>query len=283
MKGEGDHLMKRLTLFAIVIIVATLIPLARAQTIQTTWQQMAFSGAATSGPSVIFRNVNQASHWLTYCVAGGPTAFSIWLEESADGATNWIPISAIGTKTSGCGLLTTGGYWFAVRANKTITGGLSPMLMAIYTASTGTLGTPNDVGLGFQSQAVTYDSMLSPPTGNLAGPVVQVKSTAVQFLPTTGNYVLYGATVYNPNAGTVYVGFTNVPGVVPSSAQVMLAVPAGQSLTLGLPVQGVLFPGGLAVNCSTAIGSNADPASNCVVNPFVKPAFAGAPYNGVPN
>jgi hypothetical protein len=275
--------MKRLTLIAIAFIVATLFPIAHAQTIQTTWQESAFSGAATSGPSAIFRNVNQSSHWLTYCVTGSPTALSIWLEQSADGLTNWMPISAIGTNKGGCGLLTTGGYWFAVRANKTITGGLSPTVTAIYSASTGTLGTPNDVGLGFQSQAVTYDSIASPALGNLAGAVVQVKSTAVQFLPITGNYVLYGATVYNPNGVAVYVGFTNVPAVVPSDAPVMLAVPAGQSLMLTLPVQGVSFPVGLAVNCSTAIGSNADPTSNCVVNPFVKAAFAGAPYNGVPN
>jgi hypothetical protein len=275
--------MKRLTLLAIAFIVATLVPPARAQTIQTTWQQSVFSGAATSGPSAIVRNVNQSSHWLTYCVTGAPPSFSIWLEQSADGVTNWLPISAIGTKTGGCGLLTTGGYWFAVRANKTIVGGLSPTVTAIYTASTGTLGTPNDVGLGFQSQAVTYDSIKSPAIGNLAGPVVQVNSTATQFLPITGNYVLYGATVYNPNGVTVYVGFTNAPGIVPSSAPVMLAVPAGQSQMLTLPVQGVSFPVGLAINCSTAIGSNADPTSSCAVNPFVKAAFAGAPYNGVPN
>ena len=286
--------MKRLTLLAIAVIVAC--SFSPAQTIQATWQQPAcfstgtgpcsgggFSSASAAGPSSIFRNVNQASHVLIYCVTGGPSALSIQLEESADGSTGWTPISQVGTATANCNILSAGGYYFAVRANlKVLTGGISTLVTSVYTASTGTVPPVLNAGQSFLSQVVTYDSILSPFTGESSA-VQQVKSTAVQVLPTTGNYVLYGATVYNPNAGTVYVGFYNAPGSPPSGANVMLPVPAGQSIVLNLPVQGVSFPAGLAINCSTALASNADPASNCVITALVKAAFTSPPYNGVPN
>jgi hypothetical protein len=62
-----------------------------------------------------------------------------------------------------------------------------------------------------------------------------------------------------------------------------MAVPAGQSVVMNLPVQGVSV-GLLAINCSTSLSSNVDPSSNCVFTPFTKVAFPGnGTYSNVPN
>ena len=273
--------MKRLTLLVLSIIVACSLR-ASAQTVQTTWQQNAFTNASTTGPSVIFRNVNQASHWLPYCVTGTPTSLAIQLEESADGISNWQVISAVGTQYSlsnGCGVLWAGGYYFAVRANiVTLTGGTSPKVTATYSASTAALQTPPNVGQSFSSQATTYNSIWNGPQ------VFQTMSGGtVVFL--SGNHVFYGATLYNPNAVTVFFGVYDsyISGPIATNAAIVMAVPAGQSLVMNIPVQG-LTVGLLAINCSTSLTSNVDPASNCIFTPFSKTAFLGnGTYNNVPN
>jgi hypothetical protein len=290
--------MKRLTLLVLSIIVACSLR-ARAQTIQTTWQQNAFTNASAAGPSVIFRNVNQASHWLSYCETGGPAGFTIQLEQSADGISSWQAISAVGTAdtlSNGCGLLWAGGYYFAVRANITLlSGGTNPRVTATYTASTAALEAPPNLGQNFSSQVMTYNSI-----GNCSGGdepelfanngcasglgVYQVMSAGTVLFP-SGKEVFYGATLYNPNSVTVFFGFydSNVGGSIATNALIVMAVPAGQSLVMNLPVQGVSV-GLLAINCSTSLTSNVDPASNCVFTPFTKPAFSGnGKYNNVPN
>ena len=280
--------MKRLTLLVLSIIVACSLR-APAQTIQTTWQQNAFTNVSTAGPSVIFRNVNQASHWLSYCVSGGPAGFTIQLEQSANGTSSWQPISAVGTASTlnnGCSLLWAGGYYFAVRANITLlSGGTNPRVTATYSASTAALATPPNYGQNFSSQVMTYNS-IGNCSGNCAsgiGVYQTMSAGTVVFL--SGLHALYGATLYNPNSVTVFFGFydSNVGGPIATNASIVMAVPAGQSVVMNLPVQGVSV-GLLAINCSTSLSSNVDPASNCVVTPFTKPAFLGhGTYSNVSN
>jgi hypothetical protein len=280
--------MKRLTLLVLSIIVACSLR-APAQTIQTTWQQNAFTNASTVGASVIFRNINQASHWLAYCVTGLPTEFAIQLEQSSNGSSAWQAISAVGSQTplnSGCGLLWAGGYYFAVRANITaLTGGTSPSVTATYSASTNVLQVPPNLGQGFSSQVMTYNSIGNCNGGCASGlGVYQVMSAGVAIF-LSGDHVLYGATLYNPNAETVFFGFydSSVGGPIATNASIVMAVPAGQSVVMNIPVQGVSV-GSLAINCSTSLSSNVDPASDCVVTPFTKPAFLGhGTYSNVSN
>jgi hypothetical protein len=271
--------MKRLTLLALLFIVAWL-P-ARAQAPQTV-QQLVYQSPHIIGPSGVVSNVNQSSHWLSTCISGQALTINIWLEASPSGLANtWQPISPVSTQSNGCGIVWAGGYWFDVRANFTVVSGslLSSGVVSTYTGAVGPLALPQNAGQSFTSQVTTYqpvDSTAASGTG-----VFQFKSAGLAILTAGG--VLYGGTLYNPNAGTVYVGLSNATGTVPSSAAIVIAVPATTSITLNLPAQGVYFSS-LAASCSTALASNADPASNCVFTALSKPSVATiAPYNGVPN
>lgn len=258
--------MKRLTLSAIAGIILCA-GMMRAQTIQTTWQQNAFTNQGTTGTSVIFRNINQSSHWLTWCVGGTGTftSIQIFLEESADGQSNWQAISNVGVNQ--CGVVWAGGYYFAVRAHiAALTGTGSLLVNATYSASTGTIATPTNVGLAITSDVVTY----LPITCPISSCVLSTKSAGATLV--FGNGVIYGASLYNPNSGTVFVTFSG-----PSGPAIQVAVAANSSSDFLLPPQGVAITGSpVSVNCSTSSSSAVDPTTACIINPYYKVTT----YNG---
>lgn len=95
---------------------------------------------AVSAPttSSVIADIGQASHVLTYCIAGGTaTSIGIQLEASIDGTT-FFAISNLGVGLSGCQALTAGGWFPNLRVNLvTFTAGGGITLTATYTGIAG--------------------------------------------------------------------------------------------------------------------------------------------------
>lgn len=244
-----------------------------AQSGPQTWQQTAFTNQTTDANSVVFRNISQASHSLSWCVNILPSAPFPTLEldgtNSTASSATFQPISnlaLVGANGKFCGVIYAGQYYSQVKAKITGITGTGVALSATYSASTGTISPPANLGNPVTSTIATY----APLPQILVSPTVSVKSTPVS--ATANGTILYGASIYNPNAGVVYVAFDNVNNVVPSGAPVLIAVPATSSIVLTLPPEGIDFTGfsNLYIWASTALGSNADPASSVVVNPWYK-------------
>lgn len=255
------------------ILAATIASLASTATAQTAWNETAFTNKTSSGFSQTFRNVNQASHWLFFCAGFGVTGGTIEIDGSAD-QTNWITISNVGQLVAnGCGIIQAGGYYPYVSAQIKGFTGAAPGVNATYTASVGPIGLPANAGFAITTSPET----MVPATPDT---FPTVKSAGVQ-ISALAHVVLYGATVSNPNTGTVYVAFgtTSTPFVGGGSGVLMIPVAAGTTITAFLPPQGAAFPGGLWVGCSTSPTSAADPASNCVISTIFKTSSVSA----VPN
>jgi len=84
-------------------------------------------------------NIGQGAHYLTYCYSGPTTNLKIWLEESFDGSTNWVPFSSVGTLTGtfngNCNELQGGGYFNHIRVNLNQLAGTGASVSAWYSAS----------------------------------------------------------------------------------------------------------------------------------------------------
>jgi hypothetical protein len=145
--------MKRL---ARILVLVTLLlfgalefpPSVHSQTTGTvgilTNQTQVLTNQTSIGTFVIpaINNIGQGSHYLAYCYNGNNTTFlKIWLEESFDGSTNWIPISSAGTTTGtslgngSCNIIQGGGYYNHIRVNLNQLGGPSPSVNAWYSES----------------------------------------------------------------------------------------------------------------------------------------------------
>jgi hypothetical protein len=258
--------MKKLLL--VTIAIAALAPAAFSQ---VTWNQPAFTNQAASGPSAIFRNINQSSHWLTWCAGSAVTGGTIVMRSSASGTfTDAIPISNVGVLAANqCGSIQAGGYYPNVDAYiQGFTGG-APGVTATYSASTGVTPTPANAGYATTDQPVTFVPIINPNTNS------NLKSTAYQL--STFGAVLYGATAYNPNGSVVFLayGASSTPFVGGGSDVFMIPVPAGGTVTIPVPPQGVYFGAALYEACSTSPTSAVDPASACVVSALYKQVSTG--------
>lgn len=271
--------LRKLTMAATVLafVVALLSTFANCQTTSgglIAFSQQAFNNATGTGASAIFRNVNQASHWLFYCTSGNTTSVSIQLEQSAD-KTTWSAISQVGNIAGGCGLVYASGYYSYVRANVTQYGSTGAgTINAWYSAFTGAITPPPNVGTSTTSQIVTQTPIVS------TAPLTALKSTPQQ-LGASGQ-VVYGASIYNPNASVVYVSFNSNNSGAPSAGFAVVAVPATTSMVVDFPAPGVYAFGASTtfVQCSSSLTAQADPATGCLVQPYYK---TPATTNGVPN
>ena len=141
--------MKTLRLVFACVAVLTLGALAGAQNQGTVgiatnqakvcWSAPCVTAGTATGTSLPFTNIGQGASVLTYCYNGSTTALKIWLEESFDGSTNWIPVSQIGT-TSGtfggnCNYIQAGGYFNYIRANLNQLNGGGASVSAWYSSS----------------------------------------------------------------------------------------------------------------------------------------------------
>ncbi len=226
------------------------------------------NGGGAVGPSAVFRNIGQASHWLIYCPSGSPTSVQIQLEGSADNAT-YYQISEIGTQTSGCGILEAGGYWNNVRANIiALSGGVSPTITATYMASIYAIPGGGLTRNQKTSQPVTI--IPSQPYVNTA-----LKSTGSSVLSTAG--AIFGGTVQNTTNGIVYL-LVQDAGQTLTTSTITQAIPANTAnsgiINLVLPAGGVQFTTSATASCTTSLSAATDPATGCVVNLWFKPGTA---------
>jgi hypothetical protein len=102
---------------------------------------VAFTSKNTTGPSVIFPNIGQGAHYLSYCSTGIGGSATIVMEESFDGSTNWTTIASATVFEpggNGCKMLQAGGYYQNVRANILTDSGVT--ISATYSSSSGPIG-----------------------------------------------------------------------------------------------------------------------------------------------
>ena len=171
---------------------------------QETWNQSAFVNRTTSAvASVIFRNINQSSHWLTYCAGSGTSGGTIEIDGSADGV-NWVTISNLGSlQANTCGAIQGGGYYPDISAKpRRPDRGWGPdrerNLFCVHRRDPHAL----------QYWICHHRSASNDGTDHCHCSRQQcLKSTASQLSTVTSNNVLYGATVFNPNSGTVLCRF----------------------------------------------------------------------------
>lgn len=255
----------------LIAIVIVMLGLPTAALAQITWNQPAFTNQATSGRSAIMRNVNQSSHWLTYCAGAATSGGTIEIDGSADG-THWVTISNLGVLAANqCGVIQGGGYYPAISAYLSGVAGAGPSINATYSASSGAIATPSNAGYNTTDQPVTMVPIANVQT-------LSTKSSAYQLSSVQAN-VLYGATVSNTNSGTVYVAFAGSSTLYVGGGALVFMIPvaANQSVSVALPPQGLSFSGGsgLYVGCSTSPTSAADPSTACVVSAYWKQVATG--------
>ena len=109
---------------AIVVFFSLLVPGTHVQaqnagnTGTFTVSQIAFSNQTSTGPSVVFKNIGQSAHFLTFCLASGTGNAQVNLEQSFDGVKLWAPMATgITVGASACNTIQAGGYFQNVRAN----------------------------------------------------------------------------------------------------------------------------------------------------------------------
>jgi hypothetical protein len=200
----------------------------------------------------ILPNVGQAAHWLKYCVTN-VTGIQIQLEESDDGTTNWLPISEIGTSTSGCSILEAGGYFQNVRANilKLTGGGAS--VAAFYTAST----SPITTGGGAKATKFTQPAA-SPFESASQANQTAFAAVANQNAPSLGFNLLH---IFNASTNTRTIYFRRAFATCTLACQIII----DQTNSLGTCTYG----GGSPFNMTggSALQSQAAYGTACTVNP----------------
>lgn len=198
---------------------------------------VAFLNVTVAGQSTIIPNSGQGAHYLTYCINGGTaTAVQIQLEASID-TFNWFPITAQGTNTSGCTVLTGGGYFPQMRVNLVTYTNNGTNIYAKYTGMAGPLPF----------------STSSAPASNV---------TIVNPLDGSGNVKVdcaAGCSGGNPNGQATMAN--SAPMVIASNQS---AVPVSQAPTLSAAA---LISGQQAVTGSAvALPSQAVTRTPCILN-----------------
>lgn len=212
---------------AALVFVAQFIPPSRvlAQNAGTTGtfttSQIAFNNATSIGPSVIFKNIGQSAHYLTFCLVHGSGNAQVDLEQSFDGVNNWAPMTTgIIASSSGCSTIQAGGYFQNVRANiLSFIGSGGPRISAWYNASSGPIS-------------------FAPPAlasgGNPASPLICNGSAS---------------TVSVANGATQILGLPST--LLPNSAVYMCAFQI--SLATVSSTGAITFEYGTGTNCATGL------------------------------
>lgn len=207
------------------------------------------SPTTTTGTSLAFENSGQAAHVLTYCYSGSTTNLQIFLEESFDGSTNWIPFSQIGGTTGtfggNCNFIQGGGYYKFVRAHLNQLGGSSASVTAWYSSSAapvnlfqagqGTMGIVIPAACDFQNAVTFADNTKGTLKGNpTAGGSLYVCNLAITYngTPTQTGVV----NIYSEPTGTC--GSATPGGIVKyftgSATPILLGSGYGQLFNSGI-------------------------------------------------
>lgn len=178
-----------------------------------------FTNQATAGASsVTIPNIGATSHWLTYCVSGGPTSLQIQLQGSLDGV-NFIAISHIGSQLSGCSVLQGAGYWPLLQANILTVAGGSPSINAWYSGSD------------------------APIAGNFPNDAIQIQTIQPATWACTDAPAQGGQ-----STNCVVAGVTNVRHVVNCVA---ISLVQGTGTATAASNNAMIRDGGSSANCST--------------------------------
>jgi len=186
----------------------------------------------TAGVSQIFNNVGQSAHWLSYCSSGGNFTGTVDIEESYDGATNWIPIafsSYIATPLSGCAILQAGGYYQNIRSVMTAS---INTIVATYNASSGPISfsPTGQSGIGATAPTVCNQSAQFPVNagttlqlfGGVSNSTIRVCSYIVSFgaAPSSGFIEFQSSTSPSSCTGLVAVWVIDIyAGTLPDLSQ----------------------------------------------------------------
>jgi hypothetical protein len=260
----------------IVALLALLVAPAAAQTTsggQIAFSVQVFNNASGPGTGSAIPNANQSSHWLFYTTSN-TTAISIYLQGSFDNV-NFVTISPIGVALSS-GIVQASGYYPYVQAiigSSSCSG--SCIINAWYSGSTGPVNLPANTGLGTTSQPVSaYPITITNGYVGATTPSSAIVGGAV-------GLVLYGANIYNPNSGLVYVFFSCNSSALPTQTPVLIAIPGTSDREFTLPSSGwYCGSGAMYVTASTSATSNTAPGAAVIVAPLVKATYNAA---GVPN
>jgi hypothetical protein len=263
-------LKKILRLHGVILALALLCAAdAFAQTnYQATFSQTAYSAQTTAAPTTQFRNVGQSSQWLYYQVGGTTTAINIELEGAYDPINGpWTALSGVGTSLT-TGMVCANTWMPFLRANILTLTGAAPSVNAQYSASTSTGGCSAQGGLagsGASSSPVTFvpSTTITGTATNSSPIVIAAAGTPV---------VLFGCTVNNAVASTVFLVITSTSPVSTSSTYV-LPIAASSPGQCALPTIGVNIPtsaGSTRAFCTTSLSSPADPGTACQVTIIFK-------------
>ncbi len=220
----------------------------------TTFSVQAFNAVTTAGPSAIFRNIGQSSHWLTYCAGSGLTSLQIQIEASEDHGATWFAISDVGSNTTGCAVLQGSGYFDEVRADILAIAGGS--VTAYYSASVYPVASGGIVKGGTAARPVALIPNASWINDALLSTSQTISSNAT---------VVGGIEAYNPNTSVVYLVLTDNGTPV-----VVHPIAAGAESSIALSA-GVYTVTNLAAYCTTSLSTPTAPATGCVVDVFYKP------------
>lgn len=221
-----------------------------------TFSQKIFTNS--NAPAIVaITNIGQSSHWLTFCVANGTySVLGIQLEGSYDGS-NWFPIADPSSALSGCQVLEASGYFPQLRADfiNSIPASGTPTVTAWYSATQTAISSSGIGRTGKSSVPVTSVPDFTFSNTNL-------KSTP-QTLSTSAASI-YEISVFNPNAGTVYVVITGAQLTSTTTTSAVYGVAAGASRDIHVP-NGFQIAANGTVACATAATGVGDPATGCVV------------------
>ena len=220
----------------------------------STLSVLAFNAVTTAGPSAIFRNIGQSSHWLTYCAGTGLSSLQIQIEGSEDHGNTWFAISDVGSNTTGCAVLQASGYFDEVRADiLSISGG---SVTAYYSASVYPVASGGIVKGGTAARPVAMIPNSSWINDALLSTSQTISSSAT---------VIGGIEAYNPNSAVVYLVLTDNGTPV-----VVHPIPAGAENNIALSA-GVYTVTNLAAYCTTSLTTPTSPSTGCVTDVFYKP------------
>jgi hypothetical protein len=213
---------------AALVFVAQFIPPSRvhAQNAGTTGtfttSQIAFNNATSIGPSVVFKNIGQSSHWLTYCIVHGSGNAQVALEQSFDGVNNWAPMAVgiIANGASGCATIQAGGYFQNVRANIiALIGSGGPRISAWYNASSGPTS--------FAPPAFTSG-------GNPASPLICNGSASTVSVANGATQILGLPSTLLPNSAVYICAYQISFAAVPTGGAVTFEYGTGSNCATGL-------------------------------------------------
>ena len=266
--------MKRL--YAIGLLCLVLGSAAAAQPNVVT-QTLFTANTASSATSGQIRNVNQTTHWLIYCTNALQSApITVQLQGSFDGG-NYVIFSRIATLpvTQSCDILQASGYYPYVTATYNGLAGAGATISMWYSGTVGPTALATNAGQGAPSSLITTIQPV-PFQASLS-----LKSAATSLL-TTGPVALYSGYVINPNATPVYLGISgqnSATAISDPKIFLVVYVPANSAAALPLPAFGFTLGSfsTLYAYCSTALGSLADPATNCFMNAQFKLMVGVAP------